>query len=142
MSIELSFVEGEKQLGRYTVSLLQNTDVGWLPSVLQLDATITNYRLLLRPFRRKYQPASIPQHYLKDVHMTQFAGHHVIQLDFKPSGAIYLVMSSGKLDNLYEDLLAMKAPIPKFSWDANVARNDIQRLINYFGRDALADSVK
>jgi hypothetical protein len=142
MSIELNFVEGEKKLGRYTISLLQETDAGWLPTVLQFDATITNYRLFLRPFKRKYQPASIPASYIRAIKMTQFEGFHVVQLNFNPTGIIYMVMSSGKLDNLYDDLSAMKAPIPKFGWDVNVARDDIQRLINFFGRDALADSVK
>lgn len=142
MSIDLTFIEGEKKLGRYTVSLLQNTDAGWLPSVLQLDTTITNYRLILRPFKRRYAPASIPAPYISAIEMTQFAERHVIALKFRTGGTIYLMMSSGKLNDLYDDLSAMKAPIPRFKWDANVARADIERLINFFGRDALADSIK
>ena len=47
------------------------------------------------------------------------------------------LLSTGKLDDLHDDLKAMKAPPPKFSFDEKVAKHDIERLITFFGREPL-----
>lgn len=125
-------IDGERRLGRYTVVLLQQTSSGWLPSVLQLDALVTNYRLLLRPHRRKYEPASLPAEYIRSIAITRHARFHVLAIELMTEHLLYLMMSSGKLDDLYDDMHAMLAPPPRFKWDEGVARRDIERLINFF----------
>ena len=51
------FVDGERRLGRYTVVLLNKTNNGrWMPSIMQLDSMVTNYRLLLRSISQKISP--------------------------------------------------------------------------------------
>jgi hypothetical protein len=133
-------IEGERRLGRYTVVLLQQTNNDkWQPSVMQLDATVTNYRLLLRPFRKKYAPACLPSHYIKSVEMTVKGHHHCVELHLITNHYICAMLSTGKLDDLYHDLSAMKQPPPRFAFDDKIARKDIERLITFFGREPLPE---
>ncbi|MDQ7027059.1 MAG: hypothetical protein Q9P01_03455 [Anaerolineae bacterium] len=131
-------VDGERRLGRYTIVLLQQTNSGeWQPALMQLDATVTNYRLLLRPFRKKYTPACLPSHYIKSIQQTVKGKHHCVEMHFITNHFICMMLSTGRLENLYDDLSAMKQPPPRFAFDDKVARKDIERLITYFGREPL-----
>lgn len=135
------FVDGERALGRYTVVLLNQVSNGhWVPATMQLDAMVTNYRLLLRPFRKKYAPASLPARYVKSAEMTTQDKHHCIALTLITDHILYIMLSTGKLDNLQDDLNAMKSPPPKFHFDDSVAKQDIERLITFFGKQPLQDS--
>lgn len=135
------FVDGERRLGRYTVVLLNQTTSGeWMTSMMQLDSMITNYRLLLRPFRKKYRPASLPGEYIKSMEMTTQGHYHCIKLILLTEHVLYVSLSTGKLDNLYDDLHAMKSPEPKFQFDDNVAKKDIERLITFFGKQPIETS--
>ena len=131
------FLETERRLGRYTVVILQHASQGWAPSVMQLDAVVTNYRLLLRPFRKKYPPASLPSHYIRGIDLTRQGQYHCVAIELVTSHRLYLSLSTGKLENLHEDLCAMKTPPPRFRFDDKVAMYDIQRLITFFGREPL-----
>jgi len=132
------FIEGERRLGRYTVVLLQQTSSGWTPSVMQLDAIVTNYRLLLRPFRKKFTPASIPGQYITRLQQIEKDRKHVIALELLHEHAIYIMMSSGQLRDLLDDLSTMKLPVPQFTWDEDTARTNVSRLIEFFrGADVL-----
>ena len=111
-----------------------------MPAVMQLDAMVTNYRLLLRPFRKKYAPASLPARYIKSAEMTVQDKYHCVSLKLITDHALYMMLSTGKLDDLYDDLRAMKSPPPKFQFDDSVAKNDIERLITFFGKQPLQDS--
>jgi len=134
-------VEGEEILGRYTIVLLQEASNGaWLPSVMQLDAMITNYRLLLRPFRKKYDPASLPAHYITRIDMTVRDKYHVVELQLVTKHFLCLMLSTGKLNDLYRDVCAMKRPT-RFVFDDKLARADIERLITYFGKQPLPDTA-
>jgi hypothetical protein len=133
-------VEGERLLGRYTVVLLQQSSNGnWQTSPMQLDAVVTNYRLLLRPHRKKYTPACLPSHYIKSVELTVKGNHHCVALHLITNHYLCAMLSTGKLDNLYHDLSAMKQPPPRFAFDDKVARKDIERLITFFGREPLPE---
>jgi hypothetical protein len=135
------FVDGERALGRYTVVLLNQTENGhWMPAIMQLDGMVTNYRLLLRPFRKKYLPASLPAHYIKSATLTTQEKYHCIEVRLITDHMLYLMLSTGKLDDLYDDLSAMKSPPPKFQFDDTVAKHDIERLITFFGKQPLKDS--
>lgn len=132
------FVAGERRLGRYTVVLLNQTSSGrWIPSVMQLDSIVTNYRLLLRPFRKKYLPASLPAEYIKSTEMTTQGKYHCIKIVLITNHILYIMLGTGKLDDLRDDLNTMKSPAPKFHFDEKVARKDIERLITFFGKQPL-----
>ncbi|MEO1289108.1 MAG: hypothetical protein AAFV93_15195 [Chloroflexota bacterium] len=135
------FVEDERLLGRYTVVLLNKHNSGnWMPAVMQLDAVVTNYRLLLRPFRKKYRPASLPARYIRTADLVTRGKYHCIALTLSTDHQLHVMLSTGKLDDLHDDLSAMKSPPPKFQFDDSVAKNDIERLITFFGKRPLNES--
>lgn len=132
------FVEGENLIGRYTIVLLNQSRSGdWLPAIMQLDAIVTNYRLLLRPFRKKYAPASLPATYIAHSELTTQGKYHCVKLMLSTKDVLYMMLSTGKLDNLRDDLHAMKSPPTKFQFDDKVAKKDIERLITFFGKQPL-----
>lgn len=135
------FVEGERRLGRYTVVILRQAGESWTPSMLQLDATVTNYRLLLRPHRKKYQPASLPENYISGILQTTQGRYHCVEIKLTTQHVLYLMLSTGRLEDFYDDLSAMKAPRPRFQFDDSVAKQDIERLITFFGREPLSQET-
>ncbi|MGJ3239731.1 MAG: hypothetical protein ACFE0Q_13555 [Anaerolineae bacterium] len=135
------FVDGENLLGRYTVVLLSQSEAGnWSPSTMQLDAMVTNYRLLLRPFRKKYRPASLPARYFKHTHLGLQDRYHCVTVQLITGHVLYMMLGTGKLDDLYNDLSTLKRPTPKFQFDDTIAKRDIERLITFFGKQPLHDS--
>lgn len=133
-------IDGEKRIGRYTVVLLTQTKRGtWLPSHMQLDTLVTNYRLMLRPFRKKYAPASLPAKYIASIEITLQDKSHCIDVTFVTQQKIYLMLSTGKLDHLYRDLCTMQSP-QRYIFDDTIAKHDIERLITYFGKSPLDTS--
>lgn len=129
-------VAGERRLGQYTVELLrQNADGEWSPAMMILDALVTNYRLMLRPHRRKLAPATLPAQYIKDVHLVLRGKYHSLELSLSTGHLLALILSTGHLDHLYDDLRAMKVPQPRFQFDDTIAQQDIERLISYFSQD-------
>lgn len=138
-----TLVNGERQLGRYTVVILRYSAFSdsWNPDVMPLDATVTNYRLKLRPFQKKYKPATIPTSYVSAIEKRTLGRFHCVQLTLITGHLLCLMLSTGKLENLYDDLAAMKLPPPKFRFDEKIARDDIQRLITFFGKMPQADTT-
>ncbi|MCU0514518.1 MAG: hypothetical protein MUE40_18345 [Anaerolineae bacterium] len=126
------FVDGEKHLGHYTVFILQQSNANWLPAVLPLDAVVTNFRLLLRPTRKKYAPATLPGYYIKHIEMSKRGFYHCVALLLVTGHELYLLPGTGKLENFYDDLCLLKVPPPRFTFDERVASHDIQRLISFF----------
>lgn len=131
------FVEGERRLGRYTVVILRQSGERWMPAMLQLDATVTNFRLLLRPHRKKYQPASLPQQYITTIEKALKDRYHCIELALTTGHLLYLMLSTGRPDDFYDDLHTMKTPRPNFQFDDTIAKQDIERLITFFGKEPL-----
>lgn len=128
-------VEGEKAIGEYSVFILQRVgEDSWQPAVMALDALVTNFRLLLRPMKKKYAPATLPSHYIRYISLIEKGRNHCVALTLITGHEFYLVNGTGKLNELYEDLNIMKVPRPKFHFDDTVARNDIERLISFFGK--------
>lgn len=128
-------IEDERILGRYTVALLQETHPGeWSPLPMPMDAITTNFRLILRPLRKKYRPASLPARYLRSCYMMLQGNYRCIGLALSTGDWLYLMLSTGKLDHLHDDLQALKLPPPRFHFDNSVARDDIERLITFFGK--------
>ncbi|MCA9915516.1 MAG: hypothetical protein KC496_19315, partial [Anaerolineae bacterium] len=134
-------IEGEKILGQYMVAALQRfADGTWEPSMLQLSATVTRYRLLLAPSpaRKRYQPACLPGHHIKAVKIAERGGYHAVAILMPTKQVLYLTMSTGKLEDFYEHLATISMP-ERVRFDERVARSDIQRLIGYFAGDILLD---
>lgn len=130
---EAYFVEGEKRLGQYMAFLVVPDAAGdWNPAVMSLDAMVTNFRLLLRPSRKKYTPATLPNHYVRHVEMAVKGRHHCVAINLITGHELYITLGTGKVDDIYSDLRAMTAPRPKFAFDENVARRDIERLVSFF----------
>jgi hypothetical protein len=137
----MSLIEGERILGRYTVNVLRESAGTWSSTMMPMDATITNYRLMLRPHKKKYEPATLPGTLVRSAHMTHKGAFHCVEVLFVTNHFLYLILSTGKLDNFCEDLAAMKSPPPKFRFDDSVAQHDIERLINFFGRGIMDEGA-
>ena len=137
MSINVSEVltEGEEVFGRFQVEILvPGAQGGWAPAVMAIEALITNYRLLLKPFRKKYDHASIPNYYITVVEENVLDDHPCISIGIKTGHTFHLVLPRRHKKALFDALLRMRVPKPKFKMDENVARNDIQRLVLFFER--------
>lgn len=131
------FIEGERRLGRYSVVLLQPIDGGqrWMPSVMTLNALISNYRLILQPYKRKYAPATIPAHYIRQVALTQVSGYHCVALTLITGDQCYLMLGTGNLNYLYDDLRVMKTrPLRIPIEEDSVNVEAIRRLIAFLRR--------
>lgn len=126
------FVDGEKRLGQYTLFIVERSGDNWLAAVMALDAIVTNFRLVLRPTRKKYAPAMLPGHYIRHVEMTRRGRMHCVALQLITGHTLLLTPATGHIENFYDDLCAMKAPRPRFHADDSIARADIERLIHYF----------
>lgn len=135
------FVDGEKRLGRYTVVILKDTRHGWRPAMMHLDCMVTNYRIMLRPFRKKYAPASLPARYVSVIELTKRGRYNCVRLQLITGHELYLMLGTGHLEDLEEDLQTMKIRRPRFQFDDRVARRDIERLITFFGREILPDAA-
>ena len=135
------FVDSEYRVGRYTVVILRHADGNWYPAMMHLDAVITNYRLMLRPFRKKYEPASLPARYIDHIEATKRGMHHCISLHLTTGQELNIMMSTGHLEDLHADLRLMKVPRrTHYEFDDSIARRDIQRLINFFGQEPMLDT--
>lgn len=134
INVEEVLVEGETTLGRYQVEILAPDNNGWSPAVMAIEALVSNYRLLLKPFRKKYEHASIPNYYISSVDENVIDNHPCISISIKTGHVFHLVIPRRHRKSLYNDLIKMRVPKPKFKMDENVARNDIQRLVKFFER--------
>lgn len=130
------FIEGEYAVRRYTASILQQVGQRWEPFMMQLDCVTTNYRLLLRPLRKRYDPASLPARYIHGIYPMQRGHHRCLALSLLDDHWLYLLLATGSLDHLYEDLMNMRTP-PRYRFDSTIAKRDIQRLITFFDRGPL-----
>ncbi|QPC82698.1 hypothetical protein G4Y79_23940 [Phototrophicus methaneseepsis] len=131
MAVPVDMLVGEKLLGSYTVVVLEHLAQGWQPTVMPLNAIVTNYRLTLKPYKKKYQPATLPSHFMRRVMLTTRGGYNCIELTVRTEHALYLMLSTGRLDDLYHDLNAMVTPPPRFRFDDKVAQEDIKRLVQF-----------
>lgn len=137
MSINVSevLIEDEVIFGRFQVEILvPSAQGGWSPAVMAIEALITNYRLLLKPFRKKYDHASIPNYYITVVEENVVDDHPCITIGIKTGHTFHLVLPRRHKKALFDSLIKMRVPKPKFKMDENVARNDIQRLVLFFER--------
>lgn len=137
MSIDVSTVltQDEKIFGRYQIEILvPGAQGGWSPAVMAIEALVTNYRLLLKPFRKKYDHASIPNYYITVIEETELDSFSAISIGIKTGHTFHIVLPRRHKRALYENLIKMRVPKPKFKMDESVALADIQRLVAFFER--------
>lgn len=127
-------VEGETVLGRFQVEILAPSTDGWAPAVMAIEALVTNYRLLLKPFKKKYEHASIPNYFISSIEEDTLDEFPCLSICIKTGHSFHLIVPRRHKKSLYDNLLKMHIPKPKFKMDENVARNDIQRLVSFFER--------
>jgi len=135
-------VDGENILGQYMVAALQRFPDGrWEPGMMQLSATVTRYRLLLQPSpaRKRYQPACLPATHIKGVEVTKCGGYHTLAITLPTGRVLYLIMSTGKLDDFHRQLNTIRMP-QRVGFDERVARDDIERLIGFFAGSVIHEA--
>lgn len=134
INVQEVLVEGERVLGRYQVEILAPGSYGWSPAVMAIEALITNFRLLLKPFKRKYQHASLPNYYFTSVEKNEINGYPCVSISIRTGHSLHLVLPRRHTDALIDDLATMRIPKPKFRMDENVAQDDIRRLVAFLQR--------
>lgn len=133
-------LDDERVLGRYTAVILRQSSAGtWQLEMMQLNATVTIYRLLLRPLRKKYAPATIPAHYFRALTLTERDGHRCVQMTLITGHVLHMKTATGSTDEFFNYLLALKLPRPRVHFDDQVARRDIERLVQFFEGPALVN---
>lgn len=127
------FVEGERQLGRYTVRIARYTSTGdWSPTIPPLEVVVTNRRLFLRPqVRKSYPPASIPKTYIRHIKWVDLGPRPGLCMSLKTDHLIYMFIDKDHGEHMIEDISAMRAPTPRFHFDKKIIERDIQRLIDF-----------
>ena len=134
IDVQKVLVEDEVVLGRFQVEILAPSENGWAPAVMAIEALVTNYRILLKPFKKKYDHASIPNYFITSIDENELDGFRCISICIKTGHSFHLVIPRRHKKLLYDSLLKMHIPKPKFKMDETVARNDIQRLVRFFER--------
>lgn len=126
------FVEGERQLGRYSVTIARHNASGWSPTIPTLNALVTNRRLFLRPeVRKKYPPASIPAAYITKVSEVTLGDRNGLVIGLKTGHQIYIFISKQYSLRFIDDINAMQALPTRIRFDDKLVQQDIQRLINF-----------
>lgn len=135
INVEEVLIEGESVFGRFQVEILvPGAQGGWSPAVMAIEALVTNYRLLLKPFRKKYDHASIPNYYITTIEQAEIDTYSCISLSIKTGHTFHMVLPRRHKQALYNNLLKMHIPKPKFKIDEKLALHDIQRLVAFFER--------
>jgi hypothetical protein len=128
------FVEGEKQLGRYTISIARYTGTQWSGTIPPLDVVTTNRRMFLRPQgRKKLEPASIPGNYIKKTLELEMSGQHGMVIGLKTGHMIYILIGVEHRAQLIDDIHKMKIKA-KVHFDPKIVEADIQRLITFINQ--------
>lgn len=134
IDVQNVLVEGEEVLGRFQVEILAPSTDGWAPAVMAIETLVTNYRVLLKPFKKKYEPASIPNYFISSIGEDKLGGFPCLSICIKTGHNFHLMIPRRHKKLLYNSLLKMHIPKPKFKMDETVARDDIQRLVSFFER--------
>jgi len=108
---KLALLEEERLLGRYMVAPLQYFPPNrWEASMMQLAALVTNYRLMLYPAKRRYQPACLPANYIKRTRIVPCGNFRSLQLPLSTGHSLYLTTATGTLEDLQENIEVMRLP--------------------------------
>ncbi len=127
-------VEGEQQFGRYQAAVLRRRDGGWSATVPPLNIVATKYRLILWPQTlRPYPPASIPCTFIREAGEVVTDQGRALRLRLDTGHRIYLLVGAEHGRTLRSDIRQMvRPPRTTVAFAANVARDEIMRLIAFF----------
>lgn len=94
-------LDGELKLGYFQISVMRYSPGGWVPTVPPLQATVTNYRLILQPQqRRRVEPASIPNTFVTRVQDVLLGGRVAVALHLKTGHQMHFV-TQGSTDESF-----------------------------------------
>lgn len=129
-------ISGENPLGEYQVAIARYTQSGWTPTVPPLNATVTNFRLILQPqTRRPYEPASIPSTYITKVCDVTLGHRSGLMVVLKTGHQLYLFISwsnGGKLSDALHTMLT--SPVGANTFHHNLRQHDLKRLIRFISQ--------
>ncbi|GAB1420037.1 hypothetical protein MASR2M15_01120 [Anaerolineales bacterium] len=131
IELQNALVSGEHIVGQYVVQFMRQASTGWALDILQLQAAVTQYRLLIKPFPRRYKPASIPHVIISNVDTERLEGHYVIRIQIQNHYLLRLAATPLHAQDLADDLRIMQLPRPQFHADLKVSTQEIDRLIGY-----------
>ncbi|MCB9452523.1 MAG: hypothetical protein H6672_13890 [Anaerolineaceae bacterium] len=125
-------VEGEEPLGRYLVEVARWTEGEWVATVPLLDALVTNCRLILKPQgRRPYAPASIPQHYIKDIEELDLGMRSGVKIILTTGHTLYLFVRSARgIEFSFAVRRLLIRPVSE-GFSCVLPQTDINRLIQF-----------
>lgn len=125
-----SLLTGERKLGQYQVEIARRTPNGWVPTVPPLNATVTNYRLILQPqTRRPYTPASIPSTYITQVRDVQLGRRAGVRINLKTGHQLNLFISWSRGGRLTDTITTMLTLPVGDAFKNRPAVRDLKRLI-------------
>jgi hypothetical protein len=103
-------LDGELSLGQFQISIMRYTPGGWVPTVPPLQATVTNYRMVLQPQqRRRVEPASIPNTFVTRVQDVLLDGRVGVAVHLKTGHQMHFVSLGGAGESFSECVRQMLA---------------------------------
>lgn len=132
----LNLLDGETRLGEFQVQIARRTGSDWVATIPPLTATITNYRLILRPqTRRPYPLASIPSVYVTEVMELPLGRRMAVRVCLKTGHQLNLYAGYSPSGSLAETLRTMlTSPIGAPNFRAHLSRRSLERLIHFINR--------
>ena len=130
--IEDMLIEDERKLGQYNVELPTIASTGdWTLVTMPMIAYITNFRLILKPNRKRFEPASIPGYYIKSIDTLELGRFDCVVLTLKTNHKLNLFFGTQWIDEVVTQLEVMHLPPPKYQLDRKIPHTDISRLIEF-----------
>lgn len=132
----VTLLPGEAILGEFQVQIARRTGSDWVATIPPLAATVTNYRLILRPqTRRPYPPASIPSVYVTEVAELPLGRRMAVRVCLKTGHQLNLYAGYSPSGNLSETLRAMlTSPIGAPGFRPRLSRRSLHRLIQFINK--------
>ncbi len=123
-------LDGELKLGYFQISVMRYSPSGWVPTVPPLQATITNYRLILQPQqRRRVEPASIPNTFVTRVQDVLLSGRVAVALHLKTGHQMYFVTQGSTDESFSKCVRQMLASPIGNRFEADLHPRDLLLLI-------------
>lgn len=132
----IPLLSGEQKLGEYQVAIARYSQSGWTPTVPPLNATVTNFRLILQPqTRRHYSPASIPSTYITKVCEVMLGHRSGVLIDLKTGHQLYLFISWSNGSKLSDTLHTMlTSPVGTNDFHHHLRLSDLKKIIQFISR--------
>lgn len=132
----VTLLPGETVLGEFQAQIARCSGSDWVATIPPLAATVTTYRLILRPqTRRPYQPASIPSVYVTEVVDMPLRRRMGVRVCLKTGHQLNLYAGYSLSGSLSETLRAMlTSPIGAPRFRPRLSRRSLHRLIQFIDK--------